>query len=129
MNRSETNGDPSSLVKLPTTKWCVSKQRKISKHLEGQKVHFPCYVLDTLIDWMSRERRTKVACDKTVPCSTGNKNSVTAKASEAISRVAQPAQLWVPLVFPNSICQYGLLWNMKYSSTDKNVMYSQGLKS
>lgn len=86
------------------------------------RIHFPCYVLDTHIDWMSRERRTKVACAKIVPCSAGNQNSLAAKASEAISRVAQPAQLGAPLVFPNSLCQRELLCNMRYSNTDKNVM-------
>lgn len=55
--------------------------------------HFPFCVLDTHVHWVSRERKTKVACAKIVPCSTGNHNSLTAKASPAISREALPAQL------------------------------------
>lgn len=115
--------------KFPTTKWCISKQRKISKHLEGQKIYFPCYGIDNHMDWMSRGRKTEVTCAKIVHFLTGNQNSLTAKASEAISTGVHPAQLGAPLALPNSLCQYGIFWNMRYLSTEKNVMYNQWLKS
>lgn len=79
--------------KFPTTKWCISKQKKISKHLEGRKVYFPCYVPDTHMDWVSRERTTEVTCAKIVHGSAGNQNFLTAKACEAISTVVHAAHL------------------------------------
>lgn len=129
ISRSEIKADPASLWKFPTTKWSISKQKKISKHLEGWKVCFPCYVLDTHIDWMPRERKTEVTCAKIVHCSAGNQDCLTAKACEAISTKVHAVQLGAPLGLPSCLCQYRLFWNIRYLSTDKNVMYNQWLKS
>lgn len=86
-------------MKAPTTEWCLSKQRKISKHLKGQKVCFPRCVLSTHIDWKPKGRRTKVVYAKIIPCSTGDQKFWTAKASEAILTAAQTAKPGVLLVF------------------------------
>lgn len=127
-DRSETKEGPSSLMKAPTTEWCLKTKENFkaferaegllpslcSKHphrLEAQRKKDESGICQnySLLNW----RPEILDCKSKWGYSDSGSDSPTRSIPD----------------FPHSLCQNRLLWITWYSSTDKKFVHNQGLKS